>query len=243
MQEPLVLLPGLLCDARVFGPQLTALSRDMAVTVAPITRGERVEEIASELLDVLPRKSAIAGLGLGGVVAMEILRRAPERVTRIALMDTSALSETPQSSADLEPLLTKARAGRLREVVAGLVHPNTLAPGPDRAEVMALIEDMADHLGPEILFRQMRARQRRRDYQPTLRRCKVPALVLCGAHVGMAPIKHHTFLAGLIPYGKLEVIEGAGQFPVLEQPEATNAALKAWMKQPLVLQTQVAPEV
>ena len=67
--------------------------------------------------------------------------------------------------------------------------------------------------------------------------------MLCGAPDGTAPIKHHTFLAGLIPYGKLEVIEGAGQFPVLEQPEATNAALKAWMKQPLVLQTQVAPEV
>jgi len=243
MREPLVLLPGMMCDARVFGPQLAALSPEMAVTVAPITQGERIEEIASGLLDVLPRRFALAGLSLGGIVAMEILRRAPDRVSRIALMDTNALAETPQSSADLEPIIIKARAGQVRDMVQGMIGGNALASGPLRAEVMALVEDMALHLGPEILLRQLRAMQRRRDYQSTLRRCKVPALVLCGAQDGLTPVKRHSFMADLIPYGHLTVIEGAGHLPVLEQSDATTDALRDWMRQPLVLHTQVEPEV
>ncbi|MDP5347958.1 MAG: alpha/beta hydrolase, partial [Paracoccaceae bacterium] len=86
MPDPLVLLPGMMCDARLFAPQVTDLSRDHAVTIAPITQGERIEEIASGLLDILPAKFALAGLSMGGIVAMELLRRAPERITRIALM-------------------------------------------------------------------------------------------------------------------------------------------------------------
>lgn len=239
MQEPVVLLPGMMCDARVYGPQLAALSPEMCLTVAPITRGERVEEIASGLLDVLPRRFALAGLSLGGIVAMEILRRAPDRVTRIALMDTNALAETPQSSADLEPVIMKARAGHVRDVVERMITPECLAPGPSRGEVMALVHDMAGHLGAEAVHRQLKAMQRRRDYQAALRRCKVPALVLCGEHDGLTPIKRHAFLADLIPYGHLEVIEGAGHFPVLEQPDSTTDALRDWLRQPLVLQTRV----
>lgn len=238
MQEALVLLPGMMCDARLFGPQLTALSRDHAVTVAPITRGDRIEEIASGLLDVLPRRFAVAGLSLGGIVAMELLRRAPDRVSRIALMDTNALPETPQSAADLEPLIMKIKAGRLADFVDAILRPGVLAPGPDRAEVVALVKDMAAHLGPEIVTRQVRALQRRRDYQAVVRKCKVPALVLCGAQDGLTPVKRHTFLADLIPYARLEVIEGAGHLPTLEQPEAVTDALRAWLTQPFVLQSR-----
>ncbi|QIE47109.1 alpha/beta fold hydrolase [Pseudohalocynthiibacter aestuariivivens] len=236
MQEPLVFLPGMICDARVFGPQLTALSPEMAVTVAPITQGDRIEEIASNLLDVLPRKFALAGLSLGGIVAMEVLRRAPDRVSRIALMDTNPLAETPQSSANLEPLIIKIRAGKLTEFVDGILRPDVLAPGPGRAEVMALAQDMAAHLGATVLLRQVRAMQRRRDYQSVLRRCKTPALVLCGEHDGLTPIKRHKFMADLIPYAQLEVIGGAGHLPTLERPDETTQALRTWMKQPLVLQ-------
>lgn len=236
MKEPLVLLPGIMCDARVFGPQLAAFSPHHAVTIAPITQGDRVEEIASNLLDVLPRKFALAGIALGGVVAMELLRRAPDRVSRIALMDTNAFAETPQSAADLEPLIMKARAGYLSDFVTGMLTPAHLAPGPVRGEVMALVQDMAEHLGAEVIVRQARALQRRRDYQAVLRRCKTPALVLCGAHDGVQPIKRHSFLADLIPYAELSVIEDAGHLPTLEQPDATTDALRAWLKQPLVLQ-------
>jgi pimeloyl-ACP methyl ester carboxylesterase len=226
----------MMCDARLFAPQINDLSRDHAVMVAPITQGERVEEIASALLPLLPPKFALAGLSMGGIVAMELLRRAPERITRIALMDTNPLAETPQTAAAYEPMIIGARAGRLDEVMRGFMRPDYLAPGPGRIAVLNKVFEMAQDLGPEIMVRQVRALQRRRDQQPTLRRCKVPALVMCGAHDTLTPLKRHAFMAELIPYARLEVIEDAGHLPTLETPEAVTAALRAWMKQPFVLQ-------
>ncbi len=237
MNEPLVFLPEMMCDARVFGPQLAALSPHYTLTMAPLTGGDRIEEIASRLLDALPRKFALAGLAMGGCVAMEILRRAPDRLTRIALMNTTALAETPQTAADYEPKIIKARSGLLADAVPEFLSPDQLANGPYRNEVMALVTDMAENLGVDAIIRQARALQRRRDQQVVLRKCKVPALVLCGEEDGIAPIKRHSFMAELIPYAELKVIEGAGHLPTLEQPEATTAAIHDWIKQPFVLQT------
>ena len=235
MAEPLVFLPGMMCDARLFGPQIAELSADTAVMVAPITQGERVEEIASGLLDLLPRRFALAGLSMGGIVAMEILRRAPERVTRIALLDTNPLAETPQVAAAREPQIVAARTGRMLEVMREEMKPNYLAPGAGRPAVLDLVMDMADTLGPEVFIRQSRALQRRPDQQSTLRKCKIPALVLCGAHDVLCPVRRHEFMAELIPNAKLHIIEGAGHLPTLEQPDETTRALRAWMTQPMVL--------
>lgn len=237
MNEPLVLLPGMMCDARLFGPQLADLSRDQVVTVAPITQGDRVEEIASSILPLLPQRFALAGLSMGGIVAMEILRRAPERVTRIALMDTNALAETPASAAAYEPMIIGAKSGKLDQVMRDMMRPDFLAPGPHRPEVLAAFQQMARDLGPEVFVRQVRALQRRRDQQATLRKCKCPALVLCGEHDGLTPLKRHTFMAELIPYAHLTVIPEAGHLPTLENPAATNAALRDWLRMPLVLRT------
>lgn len=237
--DPVVFLPGMMCDARLFAPQLADLSRDMAVTVAPVTRGERIEEIASNLLDLLPLRFALAGLSMGGIVAMEILRRAPERVTRVALMDTNPLAETPQSAAGYEPLVAKLRAGLIPEAVGMVLGQGVLAPGPGRAEVLALVTEMAQALGADVMIRQVRALQRRRDYQAVLRRCKRPALILCGAADGLTPPRRHEFMAGLMPNSELCLIEGAGHLPVLERPEETTRALRDWLAQPLVLRDRV----
>ncbi|TCL08988.1 pimeloyl-ACP methyl ester carboxylesterase [Shimia isoporae] len=236
MSEPLVLLPGMMCDARVFTHQMAALSRDRAVTIAPITQGERIGDIAAFLLSQLPEKFALAGLSMGGIVAMEILRRAPERVTRIALLDTNPLSESPTSAAAYEPWIVKAMAGQLDDVMADFMRPEYLAPGAGRAKVLAQVQAMARSMGPEVFVQQARALQRRMDQQKTLRRLKCPALVLCGEHDGLTPVKRHQFMAELIPYAELRVIADAGHLPVLEQPEATTKALQDWMGQPFVLQ-------
>lgn len=235
MIEPLVLLPGMMCDARLFGPQIAELSSEIPVMVAPVSHGERIEEIASNLLGALPARFALAGLSLGGIVAMEILRRAPDRVSRLALMDTNPLAETPVVAANREPQIVKVRSGRLIEVMRDEMKPNYLADGPQRADVMALVMDMAEVLGPEVFIRQSRALQRRRDQQVTLRKCRAPTLVLCGAHDALCPVKRHSFMAELIPGAELRVIENAGHLPTLETPEETTAALRDWMRQPLVL--------
>lgn len=228
MLDPLVLLPGMMCDARLFGPQIAELSSEGPLTVAPIGHSDRIEDLACDLLQVLPQKFALAGLSMGGIVAMEILRRAPERVCRLALMDTNPLAETPQSAAGYEPMIVGARAGRLDDVLRGFMRPDYLAPGPQRAEVLALMREMGLYLGAETFVRQARALQRRRDQQNTLRRCKVPTLVLCGEHDGLTPVKRHRFMAELIPDARLEIIADAGHLPTLENPDATTRALRSW---------------
>ncbi len=235
MTEPLVLLPGMMCDARLFAPQIAALSSDTVVICAPITRGDRMEEIASGLLDQLPRRFALAGLSMGGIVAMELLRRAPERVSRIALMDTNPLPETPQIAAAREPQIVAARSGRMLDVMREEMKPKYLAPGPGRTGVLDLVMDMAGALGPDVFVRQSRALQRRRDQQKTLRLCKVPALVLCGAHDTLCPVRRHEFMSELIPGATLRVLDNSGHLPPLEEPEETTAALREWLAQPLVL--------
>ncbi|MBW4983077.1 alpha/beta hydrolase [Mameliella sp. CS4] len=235
MTEPVVFLPGMMCDARLFGPQIADLSRDHAVMTVPITQGERIEEIASGVLDVAPTRFALAGFSMGGMVAMELYRRAPDRVTRLALMDTSPLPEPPQMAAMRDPQIIRARSGTLREVMANDLLPQYLAHGPHNGEIGALVMDMALGLGVEVFVRQSRAMQRRRDQQGTLRRINVPTLVLCGAEDSICPIKRHTFMAEMIPKAELRVIEDAAHLPTLEQPEEVTRALRDWLAKPLLL--------
>ncbi len=235
MAEPLVLLPGMMCDARLFGPQIAELSSEFSVMLSPVTRGERIEEIASGLLDELPQKFALAGLSMGGIVAMELLRRAPDRVTRLALLDTSPLAETPPAAAAREPQIVKVRSGQMHAVVRDELLPTYLGPGPYREEISELVLDMADALGPDVFVRQSRALQRRRDQQGTLSKCRVPTLVLCGEHDELCPVKRHQIMAEMIPGAELRVLPTAGHLPTLEAPAETTQALRDWMRQPLIL--------
>ncbi|MCI5098109.1 MAG: alpha/beta hydrolase [Rhodobacteraceae bacterium] len=233
MIEPLVLLPGMMCDARLFSPQINALSVERAVMVAPITLGDRVEEIASGLLDQLPMKFALAGLSMGGIVALELYRRAPERITRLCLMDTTPLAETPQAAAAREPLIIGAKAGRFADVLRDAMPAELLAPGPRRMETLAQMHQIAEELGPDLFVRQSRALQRRRDQQSTLRKIRVPTHIICGKHDPLTPVKRHSFMAELIPGATLQIIEEAGHIPSLETPEIVTAALRSWLDQPL----------
>lgn len=234
-REPLVLIPPMLCDARVFAPQINALSVHHAITFAPTTCGERIEEIASQILEWSPAKFALLGMSMGGAVALEVLRRAPNRVLRIALVSCTAQSETPEAAAAREPLIVAARAGRFQDVVAQEMKPEYLAAGPARKTVMAELAVMARALGPQAYVHQARAMQRRRDQTATLRQIKQPALVLCGAHDPVVPVRRHEFMAEMIPNARLAVIPDAGHFPTLEQPDAVQEVIDRWMQQPLIL--------
>jgi pimeloyl-ACP methyl ester carboxylesterase len=228
-REPLVLLPGMMCDARVFAPQLSALSAHAPVMVAPLHGGARIEDIATHILSMLPERFALLGLSMGGIVALELLRRAPERITRLCLMATTPLSETPDQAAMREPLIISARTGGLEKALQLSLPPEVLAPGPRRFEVLNLVREMGLDLGAELFVDQSRALQRRLDQQATARRCQVPTLILCGEYDRLTPVKRHEFMAELIPHAGLEIISGAGHLPGLEQPETVNRALLHWL--------------
>lgn len=234
MSEPVVLLPAMMSDARLYDAQITALSRSRAVMMAPLL-GERIEDMASTVLTMAPRRFALVGSDLGGMVAMEVVRRAPERITRIALLSTTPLPESPQHAAAREPLMIAARSGRLLDVIDQVTPLQSFANGPGRLAGPKILHEMANDLGPEAFVAQTRALQRRRDQQPTLRKIRQPALVLCGAEDVIYSVKRHQFMADLTPYSDLKVIEGAGHFPTLEQPDSVTEALDAWLAAPLVL--------
>lgn len=235
MAEPLLFLPGLFCDARVFSAQMTALGRDMSVMIAPTSNYERIEEMASEILSCAPLKFALVCQCLGGAIALEVLRRAPERVTRIALVGATPLADTPQDAAAREAQIVSIKAGRLEDVVRESVSRGWFVGGNTRNDGIAKVVAMAKANGPDATVRQIRAFQRRKDQQGTSRKVKQPVLVMCGEEDGVTPRKRHEFMAELIPYAKLEVVEGAGHLPMLDQPQVTTELLRSFMRQPLVL--------
>lgn len=227
---PLVLIPGMMCDARLFGPQIGALSARMPVMLAPITGHDCVAVLAAEILSWTPDRFALAGLSMGGIVAMEILRQAPERVTRLALLDTNPLAEQEAVKARREPQIEKVRAGQLRAVMRDEMMPNYLADAATGAPILNLCMDMAENLGPDVFVRQSRALQTRPDQQQTLRAYAGPALVLCGREDRLCPVERHDLMASLLPNATRVTIDGAGHLPTLEQPEETNAALRRWLE-------------
>ncbi len=137
--------------------------------------------------------------------------------------------------------MVAAKAGRLREVV-GQEYPDAcLAPSEWTADIAALLRDMALTLGEGAFLRQSRALQRRPDQQKTLRRAKMPLLFLAGAEDTLVPVRRQDFAAQLAPYGTLQVIDGAGHLPTLEQPEAVTAAIEAFLNGPMMLRTIAKP--
>jgi pimeloyl-ACP methyl ester carboxylesterase len=177
----------------------------------------------------------LAGQGLGGTVALDVVRRAPDRVTRMILISTDPLSETPQAAAAREARMIQARAGRLREAIQAEVPPSALFDGPSRADVLEVLADMARVLGADAFITQSRAIRRRPDHQKTLRRFLVPALIIGGAADPIVPPRRQDFTAELMPKGRFLRIADAGHLPTMESPDAVSEAMDAFLDEPLML--------
>ena len=225
---PLVLLPGLLNDSDLFRDQIGALSDIAACTVGDLTRHETLEDLADAVLAGAPDRFALAGFSLGGYVAQEIVRRAPGRVTRLALLDTAIRPDDPGRAADRRLLATAARLpGRFHgfgdRLLATYLHP----AHRDDAGIAGRIRAMTERLGPEVFLRQNGIL--RRDGTETLRALGVPLLVLCGEADAVTPPDLHREMAALVPGARLVIVEGAGHMSPIEQPEAVSRALRAWL--------------
>jgi len=227
---PLIFLPGMMCDARLFDPQITALSKDREVFVAPITGHDTVQALAAEILQNAPPTFALAGLSMGGIVAMEVIAQAPDRVKKIALLDTNPRAEMPAMAAKRGPQIEAVKAGKLKDVIFNQMMPHYLADATQHPEIVQLCWEMASILGPDVFIRQSCALRDRPDQQNTLKTYLGKSLVLCGRHDALCPIERHDLMHSLLPNSTLEIVENAGHIPTLEQPEITTAALVRWLK-------------
>lgn len=235
MGDPIVFIPGFMCDARAFLPQIVHLGWKHAATLFVPGVDETVERLSERLLEIAPPEFVLVGHGLGGDVAIDVLRRAPERILRVVLISTDPLAEPPKTAAAREARIVAAKSGRLREALGEEWPPAAFAPTEWQAEVRAVALDMGMSLGEGVFIRQSRAMQRRPDQSKTLRRALMPALILAGAEDTLVPVRRQEVLAGLLPHGKLQVIPEAGNMPMLEQPEAVSAALEAFLSGPMML--------
>lgn len=227
---PLVLVPGLLCDAQLWRPQQERLADTAQSWVADATRHDSIADIARAILTDVPFASfALAGLSMGGYVTLEMIRQAPARITHLALLDTSARPDTPDKIANREALMAFAERGRFLGVTDALlpqlIHPSRLAD----AALTATIKQMARNVGKEAFIRQQTAIMRRIDSRPHLADIRCPTLVLCGREDALTPPALHEEMAATIPAARLEIIDHCGHLSPLEQPDAVAAAMRAWL--------------
>ncbi|WP_299950289.1 alpha/beta fold hydrolase [uncultured Ruegeria sp.] len=227
---PLILLPGMMCDARLFTPQIDALSGKYPILSAPIGGHDSMQSLAAEVLAYAPQRFALAGLSMGGIVAMEILRQAPTRVAGLALMDTNPLAELDEVKARRGPQIDAVERGNLRKVMAEEMKPNYLTDGPRRAAILDMCMDMAMDLGPDVFINQSKALRDRPDQSNTLRDYTGSAIVLCGRDDTLCPVSRHQLMHELMPHSRLEIIKNAGHLPTLEQPQQTTAAMTRWLE-------------
>ena len=229
---PLVLLPGLLCDATLWRHQMDALADLAEITVADLTRHDTVADMAQAVLAEGPETFALAGFSMGGYVAQEIMRRAPHRVTRLVLMDTTAQPSTPEYMKDRRAYLELARRGQFKGVTRRLlrlfIHPDRL----DDVELTTTILEMNQRAGMEVFLRQQEAILSRPDGLADLARIACSTLVLCGRQDQLTPLEEHQEMATAIPGADLVVVEDCGHMSTLERPEAVTAAMRTWLLAP-----------
>lgn len=228
---PLVLLPGMMCDVRLYSPQLVAFSPWRTVVFSPVSGADSVAELARQILATAPPRFALAGLSMGGIVAMELVRQAPARVAGLALLDTNPLAEAEEVAARRTGQLARVAAGELKAVMREDMKPHYLTSGPRRNQILDLCLEMALALGPEVFARQSHALRIRPDQTETLRAFRAPALILCGEDDALCPRSRHELMAELMPQADFYVIPGAGHLPTLEQPDLTTRYLEQWLTQ------------
>ena len=230
MKPNILLLPGLLNDASVFTDQVAALTTVATVEVGNLSIAETISDLAiSVLQEASAKRFVLLGLSLGGYVAFEIMRQAPERVAGLVLMDTTALPDTPESKAKRESLIELA-ATDLNAVIEQLL---PLLSHPDRMNLPAVrgnVQSMANGLGAEVFTRQQRAIMGRPDSRPTLKGIRCPTLVICGEDDLITPPQTAKEMARGIKHARLEIIPECGHLATLDQPERVSELLLGWLK-------------
>jgi len=226
----LLLLPGLLCDAALWAPQVEALSDLADCRVADLARDESVEAMAERAVAGLPERFAVAGLSMGGYVALAIMAAMPERIDRLALLDTSARADTAEQKRRRQGLIQLAGRGEFKGVTPRLlpmlIHPARIG----EAALTSIVMDMAERVGKEAFLRQQKAIMGRPDRRPLLPKIHVPTLILCGNEDALTPPELSRELASGIATSRLVTVPDCGHLATLERPEPTSAAMRRWLQ-------------
>jgi pimeloyl-ACP methyl ester carboxylesterase len=226
---PLVLVPGLLCSARLYAPQVTGLWPFGPVTVANHRYDDEMAAIAARILAEAPPRFALAGLSMGGYIAFAMLRQAPERIAKLALLDTSARPDRPEQKEMREKGIAMAEGGSFAEVVDFLGPQFLHRDRRDDAALNRLIRDMAADTGADAFVRQARAIMKRPDSRPLLPEIHCPTLVLVGDGDELTPPELSKEIAAGIPGAHLIVVPHCGHLSTVEKPDEVNAALAEWL--------------
>jgi pimeloyl-ACP methyl ester carboxylesterase len=227
---PTVLVPGLNCSARLYAEQIPALWRFGPVLIADHTRDDSIAAIAQRILGAAPPRFALAGLSMGGYIALEIVRHAPERVAKLALLDTGARPELPEQTARRSPLMELARSGRFAQIsdlqFPVFVHKNRHGD----VALRQLVRTMAEETGPNAFLRQQQAIIGRADSRPSLGAIACPTLVLVGEGDELTPPVLSQEIAAAIAGARLVVVADCGHLSTVERPQAVTQALVEWME-------------
>ena len=228
-REPLLLLSGLLSDGALWRAQVDGLADVAAPVIPDLGQDDSIAGMALRALAAAPPRFALAGLSMGGYVALEIMRRAPGRVSRLALLGTSARTDTPEQAERRREAIRLAEGGDFGSVadrmLPNLVHPDRLS---DEGLVSA-IRAMAARLGKDGFLRKQRAIMGRVDSRPHLSRIACPTLVLCGREDASTPLALSEEMASLVPAARLAVVERCGHMSAMERPAEVSAALRRWL--------------
>jgi len=226
----LILIPGLLNDERLWAHQARSLADLATPHIMVMTEDDSVSRMAERVLAQAPARFSLAGLSMGGYVSMEIMRRAPERVERLALVSTTARPDVPEQTQRRQDAIELAKAGSFAKIMPSLLpimmHPDHV--GLERKGGLA--KDMAAAVGPDAFIRQQTAIMRRPDSRPSLSRVACPAMVVVGREDGLTPLDRTEEMAAIIPGAKLAVIEDCGHLSAIEQPQAVSAVLRLWLQ-------------
>jgi pimeloyl-ACP methyl ester carboxylesterase len=225
---PLLLLPGTLCDARLFAPLLEAIG-PYPHQVADMTGARSTPELAARILSAAPERFALLGFSLGGIVALEMAAQAPGRIDRLALVDTTPRPDPHPNAAARRSAVARARAlGMVSYIEDGWAR-SVAATHLARADIKGILIAMAEDLGPDALADQSEVAIVRHDSRPRLGAIIVPTLILAGADEQVCPIAAHEELAHGIPGSNLILIPNAGHFALLEKPADLAPHIRQWL--------------
>lgn len=230
MKSPLVLLPGTLCDARLFAHQARHLADVAVPQVVSVHLQDNLPDVAHYVLSQVNGAFAVAGLSYGGIVAFELWRQAPERILKMALLNTNPYPASPQTRERQQRFVGMAHLGEFRQITTDYLKDAMLHP--DHRHNPALRETvlkMAESIGIDGFVNTVKAQLARPDAIPDLPHITCPTLVLTGQEDSVIPLEVHREMAALLPDSQLVIIEHCGHLSTIEQPELVTAALRDWL--------------